>query len=309
MRANTILTATSALLFGACVASSEPQTSSVDQDLVGDNGVSINGVSINGVSINGVSINGVSINGVSINGVSINGVSINGVSINGVSINGVSINGNALSAETTDGQVLTGTDFVGALLGATLSDGTAITLRVDSATTLEGANDDVWAYGVSVEVDDGWARLCGDDVDGSPKLAIPVQGTWNVVTGAWSDTGGEFSFACRKASVAKCVEFGYKPWLGLGDEHHACVRMLRADYCGNGTPYTVNGTPINFYDHLGIQNDEAEWPVDGEWTPNGALCLNHHRGLTTPTCYDELYSESCGTFSNGALLVNEFNGR
>jgi hypothetical protein len=298
------------VLLGACVSSDDTApTSSVDQDMTGDNGISINGISINGISINGISINGISINGISINGISINGISINGISINGISINGISINGNAFSAPAAGGGVLTGTDFVGATIGASLSDGTAATLRIDSATTLGGANDDVWAYGISLQTDQGWARLCGDETDGSAKLAIPVQGTWNPTTGAWSDNGSQFSLACRKASVAKCVEFGYKPWDGFDNEHRACVRMLRADYCGDGTPHTVNGTVINLYDNLGIQADTESWPVDAEWTPDGARCINHYRGGTAPSCYAAKYSATCGSFASGANLIDEYNGQ
>ncbi|HEU4408415.1 MAG TPA: ADYC domain-containing protein [Polyangiaceae bacterium] len=32
----------------------------------------------------------------------------------------------------------------------------------------------------------------------------------------------------------------------------ACTRMLRADDCGDGTSYTVNGTTINLYDGVVI---------------------------------------------------------
>jgi hypothetical protein len=295
-----------------CVVEDDLPTRSSTFDLTNDNGVSVNGVSVNGVSVNGVSVNGVSVNGVSVNGVSVNGVSVNGVSVNGVSVNGVSVNGNALSAPTAEGGAMTGTDFVGATFTSTMTNGGSLTLRIDSAATLTGANDDVWTYGVSFQDDAGtWHRLCGDNADGSAKLAIPVEGTWNLaqgVAGGGSWSPGDFSFACRGASVAKCVEFGYKPWDGLGDEHHACVRMLRADYCGDGTPHTVNGTLINLYDDLGIQADTESWPVDATWTPDGAGCLNHYRGGAEPACYAAKYSATCGGFSGGNELVSEYNG-
>jgi hypothetical protein len=181
-------------------------------------------------------------------------------------------------------------------------------LKIDSIAPLAAPNDDVLAYDVKASVDGGWAPLCGYDTDGSIKLALAVPGTWNVTTGAWSDDGGSFSFACRKASVAKCVEFGYKSWLGLGDYAHACVRMLRADYCGDGVPHTITGTPINLYDNLGVQADTESWGVDAEWTPDGALCFNHYRGGQFPATCGFKQSSSCGTFANGALLIDEYAG-
>jgi ADYC domain/Pentapeptide repeats (8 copies) len=303
-----ILKLVPALILTACVTEpADVETGTVDQGLTGDNGVSLNGVSLNGVSVNGVSLNGVSLNGVSLNGVSLNGVSINGVSLNGVSLNGVSLNGVSLNGVSLNGVSLNGTDFIGAHLTAALSNGTSVDLRIDDIAPLTGANADVLAYEVNVASDGGWTSLCGYEDDGSARRALAVPGTWNVTTGAWTDSG-EFSFACRKASVAKCVEFGYKTWTGQADRHHACVRMLRADYCGDGTPHTITGTPINLYDNAGIQADTESWPVDAEWTADGALCFNHYRGGALPTACAAKQSASCGTFAGGALLIDEYNG-
>ena len=200
---------------------------------------------------------------------------------NGVSLNGVSLNG---------------TDFVGAEFAVALSNGLPASLRIDSMSTLTDANADVYTYKISIAADGGWQSLC----DGGDAVAIP--GSWNPANGAWSD--GNFSFACRGSSVAKCLELGYKTWYGFGDHQRACVRMLRADYCGDGVSHTVNGTQINVYDDAGVQADTESWQIDGEWSPDGALCFNHYRGTSLPTC-SQKQSTSCGTFANGALLVNE----
>jgi hypothetical protein len=273
--------------------------------MTSDNGVSLNGVSLNGVSLNGVSLNGVSLNGVSLNGVSLNGTAINGVSLNGVSLNGVSLNGVSLNGVSLNGVSLNGTDFIGAHLTASLSNGGSLELRIDDIAALAGANDDVLAYAISASSDGGWTSLCGYESDGSARRALAVPGTWNTVTGAWSDDGGSFTFACRAASIAKCVELGYKTWDGFGDHQHACVRMLRADYCGDGTPHTVNGTPINIYDNAGVQADTESWAVDAEWGPDGALCFDHYRGGSLPSC-SQKQSSSCGSFASGALLIDEY---
>ncbi|HMG57627.1 MAG TPA: ADYC domain-containing protein, partial [Kofleriaceae bacterium] len=250
--------------------------------------------SVNGTSLNGISLNGISLNGISLNGISLNGISVNGISVNGISLNGISLNG---------------TDFIGAHLSAALSSGASLELRLDDIAPLTGDNSDVLAYTVSAATDTGWAPLCGYEPDGSVRQALAVPGTWNVQTGAWTDTAGQFSFACRHASVAKCVEFGYKSWLGFEDHHHACVRMLRADYCGDGVPHTVNGTPINLYDNAGVQLDAESWPVDAEWLPSGARCVNQTRGSSPASCFAAKYNPSCGTFAGGALLIDEYAGQ
>jgi hypothetical protein len=233
-------------------------------------------------------------NGISLNGISLNGISLNGISLNGISLNGISLNG---------------TDFIGAEMSGQLSNGESIPMRIDDIDPL-ASDAEILAYEVSVaDGAGGWASLCGYETDGSARRALPVAGAWDPQTGAWTDTG-TFSFACRMASIAKCVEFGYKPWDGFGDHHKACVRMLRADYCGDGIAHTVNGTPINLYDNAGVQVDTESWSVDATWGPNGAVCMtNNYRGGTQPSCHAAKYSASCGGFAGGALLVDEYNGQ
>jgi hypothetical protein len=297
-----------ALLFAGCT-DTEDQVSAANEALSANNGISLNGISLNGISLNGTSLNGISLNGISLNGISLNGTMVNGISLNGTSVNGISLNGISLNGISLNGISLNGTDFIGAHLSGLLSNGDGLDMRIDDIAPLDGTNADVLAYAIAASTDGGWVPLCGYEPDGSVKRALVVPGTWNVQTGAWSDSSEAFSFACRHASVAKCVEFGYKTWLGFADHHHACVRMLRADYCGDGTPHTITGTPINLYDNAGVQVDTETWPVDAEWTPDGALCVNHNRGGVEPPCYAEKYSATCGSFSSGALLIDEYNGQ
>jgi hypothetical protein len=181
--------------------------------------------------------------------------------------------------------------------------------RIAGISNLTEANEDVIAYDIRVAVDGGGeVPICGYNNDGSAKQALLVPGTWDYATGDWLRNDGLMSVACRKGTIAKCVELGYKPWNGLGDHLQSCVRMLRADYCGDGTPHTITGTMVNLYDNVGVQEDTYGWPVDGEWGPQGALCFNNHRGVGMPSCANKKL-ETCGSFSRaGALIINEYNG-
>ncbi len=245
-------------------------------------------------------------------------VSGNGMSLNGMSLNGMSLNGSQLAGVTSGGPV-SGTGLVGATIVGQLSNGDPLSLRIDAAGALAAPNADVWAYEVSFLADGGWHPLCGNDAGGAPIKAIPLWGTWNYAAGvpgggSWSASSSDFTLSCRGAALAKCVEFGYKPWqtvdgTSLRDHHLACTRMLRADYCGDGTSWTANGTPINLYDALGIQSDEASWQVDAEWTADGAICTNNIRDFQpgSPSCVEELDDPDCGEdFSGGALVINEY---
>ena len=78
---------------------------------------------------------------------------------------------------------------------------------------------------------------------------------------------------------------GYKPWktradgTPLWDLHQACTRMLRADYCGDGTPHTRDGTPVDVYDTVGIQSPQpgSELSFEAGWRADGAICVRKVR--------------------------------
>ena len=51
--------------------------------------------------------------------------------------------------------------------------------------------------------------------------------------------------------------------------------MVTADYCGDGTPHTVTGRPIEVYDNfnpvVNVEDSNAvAYYFESEWTPNGA---------------------------------------
>jgi hypothetical protein len=304
----------STLVLVGCVESLDEAATS--QEITEANGVSLNGVSLNGVPLNGVSLNGVSLNGVSLNGVSLNGVSLNGVSLNGVSLNGVSLNGTSLAGTRSDtGEALTlpvgGVGFTGLL-----SNGATIALHVDGAAPLTGANSDITAYTISYATDAGTFPLC----DGANE-ALALAGTWSTqagVPGGGAYTAADLTFACRGKTIAKCVELGYKQARGYQTQLESCVRALRGDYCGDGTPYTVTGHLVNLFDSAGVQTDtELLWVPEAEWTPAGARCISSKRetrfyenGLV-PTCLLKKtktlsVTTSCATsFSGGAALITE----
>jgi hypothetical protein len=270
----------------------------------------------NGVSLNGVSLNGVSLNGVSLNGVSLNGVSLNGVSLNGVSLNGVSLNGSMLTSQSPGG-TLSGSQLIGSVFSGPLADGTQGKFKITDLDIIEG---DVHLYTVYWKAQNaGWKPACGT-VNGEVVRAVPLQGSWNYADGVAG--GGSkindpntITLACEHYALAKCVEFGYKPWAKVGatslaNHHQACTRMLRADYCGNGHSWTVDGTPINFYDAKGIQNDEADWSFEAEWNTSGATCLSHQRiqnMAVVPECSFDKKPIKCGNpvSWNKALLASE----
>jgi hypothetical protein len=298
------------LSLGACAIGEEPvEVGNTSEEIVSPNGMTLNGMTLNGMTLNGMTLNGMTLNGMTLNGMTLNGMTLNGMTLNGSELTGVA------------GDVpVDGEELVGAKVNGELSNGGTITLRIDGAKKLLPPNDDVWAYEVVAGGDNNtWQPLCGT-VNGQVVLAVPLSGTWNYqsgVPGGGAKTADptRFTFACRGTALAKCVELGYKPWessngVGLDDHHQACTRMLRADYCGDGTPGTINGRLINVYDGVGVQADTESWGVDAEWDADGARCVGDTT-RSTQSCSADLYSSSCGavaSFSQGTLLVDEYSG-
>jgi hypothetical protein len=167
-----------------------------------------------------------------------------------------------------------------------------------------------------VRVDEG-VPLYDARVDGSPLcdgLAMLAPGSWSA-RGDHAATAG-VTIACEHGAIAKCALWGYAPW-NVGDaEHVACTRMVRADYCGDGTSWTRDGTPIDVTDVDGIQTlaGGPGMSFEAGWTEHGAACvrttryevLGAHDETLLPSCWASLprCDEAEAAFDAGALVAS-----
>ncbi len=280
-----------------------------------------------GWSLWGIGLNGRSLDGQDLANRGLVGVSLHGVQM-GRRTGSAALDGSALRAAGGGG--LAGRDLVGATFIGMLDDSGAISLRIDAAyADSDPHNADVHQYAVSFETASGYLPLCGVDATGTAVRAIPLAGRWDYRTGVAG--GGDhmadpdaFTFACEGYVLAKCVELGYKPWdsiracsgghgrcpvISLADLHQTCTRAFRADYCGDGTSYTVDGTLIDVYDAYGYRTSQPGWPFEAEWTTSGARCAARLRvpSQGTPSCWANLQSATCGASADfsAALLMNQ----
>jgi hypothetical protein len=279
----------------ACVASLGVACSARPGELLGD-------ISQAETMANGVELNGVKFNGVKFNGPSLNPLRLDGLTSGSTALTGVRVDGAKLSGTLPGGGVLLGPGLVGVALDASLDDGTHVRLRID-AVEPSSSDPQLERYLVSALVAGAAAYepLCTAS-DGTAALAFPLLGSWDQSEG--TTTGGShvedasvFTFACEGYALAKCVDFGYAPWRtateclasnqcasrSLAAYHEACTRLLRADYCGDGTPTTRDGTQVDLWDAVGIQNDdETTWRLEAEWSQGGAVCVDAARWATLP---------------------------
>ncbi len=251
---------------------------------------STDGVQVREAETNGMLINGMLINGMLINGAKLTSpdqptsyIQMTEFSLKGKDIAASWVVGSEWFVTTTDGVTRSGLQLDKAKLVFEVFDQEVLSefnARIRDVTQLAPGSD-VWLYDVDVKHHGPWAPLCVD-AQGEPTEAILLDQVWTT-TGAQmaQPPSGSLTFACRGAALAKCVEYGYKPWasangVSLADAHQACTRMLRADYCGDGVPHTVNGTHVHVLDQLGVQgvDPNVQYVVEAEWGPNGAVCLN-----------------------------------
>lgn len=301
-------------------ATTKAEPAAIDRDGPELNGVRLNGIAMNGVAMNGVTFNGVSLLGTELG--SIGAVVPLGGKLGGISFGELKVHESVIyaSLEVDDEMVTFSSDH---LVGARLLFDAIITKPTGETTTSQ-----LLAAVVGVEELEGTAlahRMMVYDpsstswVDPCPanggKGLLLLPGAWDLKTG--DDLGGDVvTLACRDDVLAKCVEWGYEPWLSEkhAELHQACTRMARADYCGDGTPMTIDGTPIDVYDTLDIQVQETKWPVEAEWGPDGATCIGGEvlraelLGIDKPDCLGELVMPECGELRGESRLANRYAG-
>ena len=272
-------------------------------------------------------------NGTMLNGLMLNGTMLNGIMLNGIMLNGPDapsdyivlseftgklkhvteswLVGSEWRAKTDAGDMWSGMQLDNGHLVFEVRENGVVSER---AVKIRGVaqpapGSDVWSYDLDVKVNGVWQPLCLDNV-GDPTDAILMKNAWEPSGERLaSPPAGVMTFACRGAALAKCVEFGYRPWasaggVSLADAHQACTRMLRADYCGDGVAHTTNGTPVHVLDQLGIQDVDpnSQYVVEAEWGPNGAVCLNASN-LRHPELTFDCTIPSCGpSFASGGLI-------
>lgn len=274
----------------------------------------------------GRDLNGTGLNGTILDGRIAEAVAFAGATKDGQALRDVRLDGAELVARDGRGKLLKGERFVGVTMQATLDDGAPLPVYV-VATARHPAPEshDVWGYEVWFAGAAGWQPLCGLDDDGLPIMAIPLAGRWSYESGvadggAHFDDPAVFTFGCESHVLAKCVVAGYHPWeealvcargagcsrRSLAPLHQACTRALRADYCGDGTSHTVDGTVVNLYDGFDIRLDSEGWTLESVWDADGALCLDSPRINGEPVeCADASSLEPCAlqSLTDDPMLV------
>jgi hypothetical protein len=240
-------------------------------------------------------------------------------------LQGVQVIGTEFRIALPDGRVLTDAELVGAVLSVADRQRGEQSVRIE-AVELDPTDPDgdIHLYTLSVQdsADGSWSNLCQPGPDGVAK-AFPLSGTWSE-GGRHLPEDRAFSLICTGGAIGKCVRWGYKPWRtaangeSLWDYHQACVRIVRADYGGDGTGHTRDDTPVDVFDRLGILKpaaDPGELSFEAAWGVDGALCVRKPRiaQIISLVELERTYPRLCGRTGeicrenesrDGALILN-----
>jgi hypothetical protein len=199
---------------------------------------------------------------------------------------GVQVVGTAFQVVLANGERREGDRLVGTVLSVEDAGGTVKPIRIDEVLSdPRDPEGEITLYKLSVwnAHRSAWENLCAPDADGFVG-GFPLSGTWTSA-GEHRASNHAFALTCTSGVNAKCVRMGYKPWkmradgIPLWGLHQACTRMLRADYCGDGTPHTRDGTLIDIQDTLDIQTPTpgSGLTFEAVWGPEGAICVRRPR--------------------------------
>jgi hypothetical protein len=235
---------------------------------------------------------------------------------------GIDVVGTTLRVQLPDGTLREGPALVGGVLNVMVG-GSA--LRVKIAGVEKDSRDrsgEILLYDFRVVAPDGREEpLCSPDPDGR-RLGLALAGRSDPAGILTVGEPGVFELVCTSGPQGKCVRFGYAPWRKapdgrpLTDWFNACVRMLRGDYCGDGRPFTRDGTWIDLYDRIGIlkSDEDPSLTFEAAWGPGGAVCVAKTRlkdlidldGLAKacPRLARQTGPEVCTDRSEGGLIFN-----
>lgn len=121
----------------------------------------------------------------------------------------------------------------------------------------------------------------------------------NYTTGEIHNEQDRVHLGCLSGATGKAATWGYPAASGL-DKMEAATRVIRADYCADGTSHTVDGTPLymgddNFSLPANSGQNPHKWEAD--WNFDGARRVYHTRDGSDPGNYDNCLSTSWNLFA------------
>lgn len=214
------------------------------------------------------------------------------VDANGTPIR-ISVGGGQLRGRYANGTWIAGSALAGSKIDINQRTGGAYQLLIqfvsESPLWAQGQQQWVPTYLIkwSILGTNRWTNLCpkpdkdlgmnayysvlfeGDRVDAKSKTIEPAADT------DW------FNIGCAGSTLAKMYLTGHTyaskahGFATTVEQRQTMLKMLSADYCGGGKPFTVAGVPLDWADENGwMRYASATSTLEARWTDRGAACLN-----------------------------------
>jgi ADYC domain len=198
----------------------------------------------------------------------------------------VEVEGTQFRITLADGHLLAQHELPGVRIVLGDGSGRQRTIRIDAVERdPKDRNGEIMLYAMSEQnpTSGDWRNVCLPDPDGR-QLGFPLAGTFTA-DGRYEPSPGGLLITCTGGAEGKCIRFGYKPWghapdgTPLAEAYNACVRLVRADYAGDGKGTTRNGQPIDIYDSFGVMPpvNIPAFEFEAGFAADGAVCVRHVR--------------------------------
>ncbi len=262
-------------------------------------------------------------NSPNINGADLSDINLDGANTSGIKLKMGTTPGNrpfrlevdpdsesfiGINPQDPDDVLIKGAGFVGAKIVLEMPGAVDVALEItdydDEIESWAQGGATLTAYRAIYLSNNQYQSLCPSTSPENQAFTLILGETYKRGTGAQTGitaiekTPRSVTIACVGEAAAKMKLMDFHPLSNRGadvDERMATLRMITADYCGDGTPYTASGIPVAWRDAAElVQPPTSEDVLEAMWTADGARCLDTPR-LTSldlihcqvPACEDD----------------------
>ncbi|MCA9689039.1 MAG: hypothetical protein KC636_05475 [Myxococcales bacterium] len=164
-------------------------------------------------------------------------------------------------------------------------------VRVVDHALDEGGGSSFAFHKIDPETGGDIAPICEIDSNGAKMARVFPNVSIDGVNGTVVDLPNRVQVACLAAAPGKTSLYGYLPQFGA-ESYMLANRVVRADYCADGYPYTYPGNTLIMYDNFRPEVTQVHSKAELEglleegqvleaiWGPNGILCIGTPRVST-----------------------------
>lgn len=245
------------------------------------------------------------------------GVILHEVRLGPKTIEDIRVVGDRLEGQIS-GTPIAAEEFIGSIWVVELTEGPntgeiAEIVLADVTRADNELNRRLYRFG-DVTFNDG-LPTCEADENGMYDAALYGDITVDESKAVVSDRPNTIYIGCLSGAMGKAsYRWGYWPFELGAEKFTAVIRMLRADFCGNGESWTSPGQLLQVVDHFGVSSSFVDSSLDNEavWSTEGAVCIGEYTRLgewwENVTCDGEPLAhcpsdaEAHDTFVNRGLL-------